>query len=109
MKLYRFDICSNFHIHEFKQIVLSSKYVHNIIQIHSNVMWDSQYFVEYFTIQPECKEYFVGLTIFCKIFLTFKLNDEIFYRILSVPHNTTMNMNNVLFLIGSRIIPYYYS
>jgi hypothetical protein len=48
---------------------------HNIIQIHNNVMWDWQYYVKY---SP-----------------TFKLNMRIFLRILSVPDNTIMDLNNV--------------
>ena len=38
----------------------------------------------------------MGLTVFCRIFLTFSLNDEIFRRILSVAENTVMNLNNVM-------------
>ncbi len=37
----------------------------------------------------------------CGIFLTFSLNDEIFYIILLVPHNIIMNLNN--FMLTLRI------
>jgi hypothetical protein len=48
-------------------------------------------------IQIECEECFVGLTVFsCEIFLTFDLNVKIFYRILSVPQNIIMVVNNVM-------------
>ena len=36
------------------------------------------------------------LTIFCGIFLTFSMNDETFYKILSVAKNTIMDLNNVM-------------
>ena len=40
---------------------------------------------------------YVGLTLFCEIFLTFSMNDEIICRIiLSVPHNIVMDLNNVM-------------
>ena len=38
------------------------------------VMWDRQHFVKYFS----------------------HLNDEIFHKILSIPHNTIMDLNNVM-------------
>ena len=40
----------------------------------------------------------MGLTIFCKISFTFNVNDEILYKILSVPHKTLMDLNNVMLL-----------
>ena len=36
------------------------------------------------------------LTTLCKIILTSSLNDGIFYIILSIPHNTIIDMNNVM-------------
>ena len=53
---------------------------HNIIQIHKNVLWDSQYFAK----KP----------------LTFCLHDEMFCKILSVPQNIVMDMNNVMQFCG---------
>ena len=49
---------------------------HNIIQIHNNVMWDSQYYAEYVP-------HLVWMW-------------GIYYRIMSIPHNTVMDMNNVM-------------
>ena len=49
---------------------------HNIIQIHNNVLWDLNYIHG--------------------MFLTLRLNDEIFCKILSVSHNIVINMNNVM-------------
>ena len=46
--------------------------MHNIIQIHNN---DWQ---------------------LCKMFLTFNMNDGIFCKILSIPQNNVMDMNNVM-------------
>ena len=43
-------------------------------------------------IHTECEEYFVGLTMFYKIFLKFSLT----VKILSIPHNTVMALNNVM-------------
>lgn len=40
---------------------------------------------------------YVGLTVFCGIFFTFTMNDEIFCRILVVPQNIVMDLNNVKF------------
>ena len=36
------------------------------------------------------------LSVFCKIFLTFRLNVKIFHRILSNPYNVAMGPNNVM-------------
>ena len=47
-------------------------------------------------IHIECEEYFVGLTMFCKIFFTFNLNVKIFCIRLSVPLNIVMALNNVM-------------
>ena len=47
-------------------------------------------------IQSECGEYSIGLTVFCEIFLTFCLNVKIFCRILSVPQNIVMALNNIM-------------
>jgi hypothetical protein len=46
----------------------------------------------------------VLLTIFCGIFLTFRLNVGIIYKILSVPHNNVVNLNNVMYSgLGFRV------
>ena len=42
---------------------------------------------------------FAGLTLSYKIFLTFGLNDGIFYRLLSVLQNIVMDMNNAMRLV----------
>jgi hypothetical protein len=47
-------------------------------------------------IQYECEEYYVGITMLHGIFLTFNLNVKIFWRILSVPQNIVMALNNVM-------------
>jgi hypothetical protein len=47
-------------------------------------------------IQFECEESFVGLTVFYKMFLTFNLNMKIFCKIMSVPQNIIMALNNVM-------------
>ena len=44
----------------------------------------------------------MGLKIFCKIFLTFALNKRIFHRIMSIPQNTVMDMNNIMDPSGHR-------
>ena len=54
----------------------SHKSLHNIIQIHNNVWWDWQYYVKY----SPCPNWMWG----------------IFHRILSFPHSTVMDMNNVM-------------
>jgi hypothetical protein len=41
---------------------------------------------------------FYKLTILCRIFLTFRLNDRIFYIILSVPQNITSGLNNIMLI-----------
>ena len=38
----------------------------------------------------------MGLILFFEIFLTFKLNDGVFCRILLVPKNIVMDLNNVM-------------
>ena len=38
----------------------------------------------------------MGLTMCCKTFLTFNMNDGIFYVMMSIPRNIDMNMNNVM-------------
>ena len=48
--------------------------MHNIIEIHHNVMWYSLHYVVF----------------------TFNMNDGVVYRILSIPHNIIMDMNNVV-------------
>ena len=48
---------------------------HDIIQTHSSVPWDWQYYVEYSHNQP---------------------NMGIFYKIPSIPQNTAMGLNNVM-------------
>ena len=50
-------------------------------------------------IQFECEEYYVELTMFCEIFLTFSLNVEISYKILLVPRYNVMALNNVMISI----------
>ena len=47
-------------------------------------------------IRFECEELFVGLTVLCRIFFTFSPNVKIFCRILSVPQNIGMALNNVM-------------
>ena len=44
---------------------------YNIIQIHNNVLWDWQYYVEHFFIQIECEEYFVK---YCQSHITLLWN-----------------------------------
>lgn len=39
---------------------------------------------------------FYGTDNICKIFLTFKVNDAIFYMILSIPHKIVMALGNVM-------------
>jgi hypothetical protein len=51
----------------------------NIIQIHNSAMWDRQYSMEYFPHSDIMWKYM-----------------EIFCGILSVPHNTIMDLNNVM-------------
>ena len=61
----------------------------NIIKIHNKVMWDRQYFIEYYVIHI-----YYTLMIFC--------------RIMSIPRNIVMDLNNVIFGgtdIMSRNIP----
>ena len=41
------------------------------------------------------KQYYARLTVLCKIFLTFNLNDGIFYIIMLVAEYTVMDLNNV--------------
>jgi hypothetical protein len=41
----------------------------------------------------------MGLTTFCKIFLTFGMNDGVFHKILSVPENIVMDLNNVMRMV----------
>ena len=38
----------------------------------------------------------MGLTILCRIFLTFSRNVGIFCKILSVPHKIVMDLNDVM-------------
>ena len=41
-----------------KNITLNAKFPqHTIIQIHNNVQWNWQYYVEYSIIQTKCEEY----------------------------------------------------
>ena len=48
-------------------------------------------------IQFECEEYSIRLTMmFYGIFLTFNLNVKISCRVLSVPQNIVMALNNVM-------------
>ena len=44
----------------------------------------------------------MGLTLFHRIFSMLVLNMGIFYKILSVPQNIVMDMNNVMYLICPR-------
>ena len=44
----------------------------------------------------------MGLTIFYKIFLTFSLNDDILCRIMSVPKNIVMDLNNVMNFVSYK-------
>ena len=55
---------------------LCSLLIHNIIRIHNNVLWDYQYYVNIFPI--------------------FSLNVGLFYKLLSIPQNIVMDMNNVM-------------
>ena len=43
--------------------------VHNIIQIHNNIMWDRQYFVEYFPYSDWIWELFCKILSWIKIIL----------------------------------------
>ena len=63
---------------------VTTRQLHNIIQIHNNVP--------------------VELTISYKIFPTFNVNDGLFCKILSVPHNIVMNLNNVVSIPFSNLI-----
>ena len=60
--------------------------LYNIIQIHNNVLWDWQYFMEYFYVLFECGE--------CS---------GISSVILSVPLNIVMDLNNVI-VVGSILV-----
>ena len=64
----------------------------------NNIMWNIPH------IWFECEEYYVGLTMFCRIFLTFSLNVKIFCRILSIPYNIVMALNNVMSDLGKVFI-----
>ena len=55
---------------------INTQHIHNIIEIHNN--------------------FFCGLTILCKIFLTLDLNDGIFHILLSVMQNTVIDLNDVM-------------
>ena len=41
----------------------------------------------------------MGLTILCGIFITFRVNVEILCRILLVPQNIVMDLNNVMEIV----------
>ena len=47
-------------------------------------------------IHTKCEDYYVGWTSLCWIFLTFGLNVKTFYKILLVPQNIVMALNNVM-------------
>ena len=47
------------------------------------------------------QQYFVGLTIFCRIILIFNLNDGILHIIPLVPQNIVIELNNVMY--GTKV------
>ena len=55
---------------------------HNLIKIHNNVLWDWKYFAKYSSHSP--------------------LNKRIFHRIMSIPQNIVMDMNNIMDPSGHR-------
>ena len=59
--------------------------MHNIIQIHNNVMWDRQYFIKYSSNSQKCKKY-----------------SKLFHEILSIPQNTVIDMTNVMWYVHSN-------
>ena len=62
-----------------KMFIWAPKMMHNIIQIHNNIAWDWQYYMEYSKIP--------SWSIWRR---------EIFYGIMSIPHNIVMDLNNVM-------------
>ena len=78
---------------------LVCSYMHNLFVDHHNITQSHNSDIILQKIphnQSECEEYYVGLTMFCRKFLTFSLNVKILYRILSVPQNIVMAPNNVM-------------
>ena len=74
-----FWLCCNICVARVMLICLGNLYAsctHNIIHIHNIIMWDWQYYVEY-----------SSHSIWMR---------EIFYKILLVPHNIVMDLNNVM-------------
>ena len=71
----------------------ASLYVHNIIRIHSGVMWDWHYAMEYSYIFPH-------IQFECRTYL------GIFHGILSVPQNIVMDMNNAMYLLITPTLSY---
>ena len=47
----------------------------------------------------------MGLTVFCRIFFAFSVNDGIFCRMMSVPQNMVMDLNDVMIIVGVMIVP----
>jgi hypothetical protein len=67
-------------------IFLNTYAIHNIIQVHNNVLWDLQYSTSYSQHSDQVWEY-----------------PQILPRIMSVPQKIVMNMNDVMTLTLIRV------
>ena len=52
------------------------------------------------------KQCFVGMTIFCRIFVTFNMNGGVFHGIISVPQNIVMDLSDVMTTCTRKPISY---